>query len=77
MTYLSKVHSVYYRYTNQPVIAGKSYVVNAAGHFYLYMADDCRKNPSTQIIVCNLGGGDLHLLTIDAKKEILIVSDSY
>jgi len=74
MHYLSKSHRVYYSFTGNECIEGKSYVVNKAGQFYLYMGDDKRKTPSEQIIVVNIGGGDLHFLSMECKKEILISS---
>lgn len=71
---LSQVHNVYYKYTGNEPKAGKSYVVNAAGRFYLYMGDDHRKETPSQIIVVNIGGGDLHFLDIGSKKEIEIIN---
>lgn len=74
---LSHVHSVYFKFTGNECVAGKSYVTNKVGMFFMYMGDDMRKIPSTQIIVVNLGGGDLHFLPTEAKKEIEIISSGY
>lgn len=74
MQKLSPVHHIYYTYTENECEEGKSYVVNAGGQFYLYMGDDKRSDPAIQIIVTNIGGGDLHYLPIERKKEITIIT---
>lgn len=71
---LTCMQKFYYKFTGNECVAGKSYVINAAGRVYLYMGDDLRKNPAQQIIVVEKGGGDLHFLGIDSKKEIEIVN---
>lgn len=70
---LSHYHHVYFRFTGNDCIAGKSFIVNKGGMFWLYMGDDPRRNPSTGIIVTGMMGGDLAYMSNDCKKEIEIM----
>lgn len=69
---LSDVHKVYFKFTGNPCIAGQSYITNTVGHFFLYMGDDHRADPSEGIIATMMGGGDLVFLDMKAKQEIEI-----
>lgn len=71
---LSKVHNVYFKFTGRECVPGVSYIVNKAGMFFLYLADDPRSHPPTGIIVTRQGGGDLAFMDIYVKKEIEITS---
>ena len=57
------------RLPEEPIIPGKSVVVNLVGKTYLYMGDDQRRNPAQAIIVHDFSGG-LHFLGMDSKVAI-------
>lgn len=54
---------------DEPLIAGKTIVVNAVGRMFVYMGDDMRSEQSKQIIVADWGG-NLYYLTTESKKAI-------
>jgi len=56
---------------NEPLVAGKSVVVNSVGRLYLYMGDDQRQSPPQQIIV-NDWNGNLAFLGIESKVAIAL-----
>lgn len=59
---------------DEPVVAGKSVVVNKVGRIYLYMADDHRRQPSQQIIVKEIGSYEMCFLDMESKRSIRLLN---
>jgi len=62
--------------TDTPPVPGRSIVVNAVGKTFLYMGDDPRKG-STQIMVKDVGGYEIHFLPMESKKSIALTNYQY